>query len=534
MAAKTGRRNRPQYSPAKAQDSGILNAEILPCAVFTVDKQRNIKSWNKQAEKITGYKARDVLGKKCTCFADEPCKQSCGLFSHNLKNPILEKRCTIKTKTGRMKTIQKNADYLRDEKGKIIGGIEVFIDIDNEIKANNELKKFKQVSENASYGMAITDLKGNIQYINDYFAKIHGYGVKELIDRNISIFHTKKELKQVNEFNKKLLQQKPYSGFEVMHKHKNGKEFPMIMSGVLIKDTDGKPIGMAATAIDISEQKKHEKELEEKQSIIEQIQDSIIVTDVKGKITYANQTASELMGKHTIGKHVTAFARSKAEKELQKKIIKDTLRKGHWKGEVPNYDKEGNKIIFHSRTLLLKDKKGRPNKLVGVSIDQTQQKISEQKIRESEERFRKYIEYAPDAIWVSDSKGRYLEVNSAAAEITGYTKEELVKMSISDIIPADWKQEGINHFLKVKKQGKAIGTCPYQRKDKEIRWWRISAVKLDKDRYMAFTQDITELKRSEEEIKKRNEELEQMNKLAVGRELHMIKLKEEIHKLKGK
>ena len=56
-------------------------------------------------------------------------------------------------------------------------------------------------------------------------------------------------------------------------------------------------------------------------------------------------------------------------------------------------------------------------------------------LTQSEEKYRNYIENAPDGVFVADETGRYIEVNEAASRITGYSRNELLKMSISDILP---------------------------------------------------------------------------------------------------
>jgi PAS domain-containing protein len=55
-------------------------------------------------------------------------------------------------------------------------------------KTNESLRLFKKALETMQLGVTVTDLKGNILYTNPAEAEIHGYTVKELIDKNIRIF----------------------------------------------------------------------------------------------------------------------------------------------------------------------------------------------------------------------------------------------------------------------------------------------------------------------------------------------------------
>jgi PAS domain-containing protein len=69
--------------------------------------------------------------------------------------------------------------------------------------------------------------------------------------------------------------------------------------------------------------------------------------------------------------------------------------------------------------------------------DITERKLAVQKLLESEEKFRTIIENSADAIFIVDRLGRYLFVNSKAIDLLGYSKEEILTMTITDIRPKD-------------------------------------------------------------------------------------------------
>jgi DNA-binding NtrC family response regulator len=62
-------------------------------------------------------------------------------------------------------------------------------------------------------------------------------------------------------------------------------------------------------------------------------------------------------------------------------------------------------------------------------------KQAEVALKESEEKFRSYIENAPDGVFVVDETGHYLEITKTACQITGYSEEEILSMGIMDIKP---------------------------------------------------------------------------------------------------
>lgn len=116
----------------KAQKSESFLRDVLqttPSAVFSVDSDRIITSWNPMAEKITGYSAAEVLGKKCSVIESPTCGEGCRLFDDRIEKPGKYRECIIICKDGRELTTLKNFDLLSGSAEGTKGGVESFIDI---------------------------------------------------------------------------------------------------------------------------------------------------------------------------------------------------------------------------------------------------------------------------------------------------------------------------------------------------------------------------------------------------------------------
>jgi len=136
-------------------------------------------------------------------------------------------------------------------------------------------------------------------------------------------------------------------------------------------------------------------------------------------------------------------------------------------------------------------------------------------LKNSEEKYRSYVEYSPDGVFVADENGKYLEVNKAATHITGFTKEELLGMSLSDLLPPDYIEWGKEHFYSMMKNGFANGEGIFVHKDGTRKWWSVDAVLLTNTRCLGYTKDITERKKSEMEVIKAKEQLELLNQYII-------------------
>ena len=156
------------------------------------------------------------------------------------------------------------ADYARSEPalGKKITSYQVprFF---RRKELEQQWRKHKTLSDRANHGVAVVDLEGNLDYINDYFAQIHGYTAGELLGRNLRLFHSEEQLPRVEALNRQVKEAGSYNAEEVWHRHRDGQVFPMLMNGVLIRDPAGEPLHIAATATDISDLKQAEQQLEE-------------------------------------------------------------------------------------------------------------------------------------------------------------------------------------------------------------------------------------------------------------------------------
>ena len=143
-------RKQTEKALTEAKEFAELLYKVIPSALFTVDCDQNITSWNTQAEVITGFSKQEMIGNSCFTFAQTPCIDRCGLLEPTVIKPIHGRECTIRKKSGEIITISKNVDTLKDELGNIIGGIESFEDITIRKQIETALQKAKEDAERAN------------------------------------------------------------------------------------------------------------------------------------------------------------------------------------------------------------------------------------------------------------------------------------------------------------------------------------------------------------------------------------------------
>jgi PAS domain S-box-containing protein len=126
-------------------------------------------------------------------------------------------------------------------------------------QALNEVQRLGSAVEQSVDGMAIASMDGTIQFVNRAWATMHGYTTEELIGQPLTVFHTEEQLKnEVAPFNDAVAENGVNQG-EVGHKRKDGSTFPTWMTVSIMKNDDGIPVALVASAQDITERKETEK-----------------------------------------------------------------------------------------------------------------------------------------------------------------------------------------------------------------------------------------------------------------------------------
>lgn len=276
---------------------------------------------NQAAEEMFGYSKAEAIGRHATEWIHPNDREI--VKQKLLQNETNAYQCRAVHKNGRVFDAEIQAKTIVENNRRI--RITALRDITEQKKAENEILKFKQIFDNADFGMSIVTLQGQIQYINNSFAHSHGYSPEELIGQNLEIFHTPEQLPRVKQAITELFETGSYSMLEVWHQHRDGHVFPMLMNGLVVADEHGKPAFIAATAIDISGQKEMEIQIRESQerfrNTFEQAAVGITHVAPDGRLLRANQKFYDIVGYTPAELAVTSFEKITYPPDLDKEMV---------------------------------------------------------------------------------------------------------------------------------------------------------------------------------------------------------------------
>ncbi len=233
---------------------------------------------------LLGYEPNEVLGKTPFDFMlPEEVKRVAAEFENiikvrrafeGLENGNLHKN-------GQIVVLETSGVPVFDEKGDFHGYRGIDRDITARKKVEEEIRTLSSAVSQSVDGIAIYSFDGKLVYVNDAFAKMHSYTLKEMIGLKTEKIHVSGQLKHLQEG---LHQVKEAGSWSDDHDHlrKDGTPFPTRNSDTLLKDEKGKPTGILVICRDVTQMK-------ETQEVVRRLQELD-----KSKDDFLNISAHEL------------------------------------------------------------------------------------------------------------------------------------------------------------------------------------------------------------------------------------------------
>lgn len=426
-------------------------------------------------------------------------------------------------KNGEIKYVNERCVTEFDADGKPVKSLGTVMDITRQYLTEEELRVFKKASDAATYGVTINKLDGEIIYLNEAWAAMHGYEIEELMGKNLAVSHNGEQQKEVKRLLGKLFAEGKMVSEELWHIRKDGSEFPTLMNATVIKDKENNPQYLSATAIDITKLKRAEKKLSNSElkyrSIFENIQDIYYETNLDGTITEISPSVEyvskgQYKREDLIGKPVESIYENLADRVLIFEYM-------HKYGRIEDFEtnllnKDGSIIPVSITAKIIFDDRKQPQKIIGTIRDITNRKKDELALRESEQNLKNAQQIANMGSWQfnvktggvawSENYYKLLEMDPALPPLSLPEIKQFIH-------PED--RELFENQMDEMRVTKDIATMYYRLTlpGKAIKWIQSSKVPVfdnegNLSEIKGISIDITDKKLSEEILKNQKEQLQ--------------------------
>ncbi|MFC1678941.1 PAS domain S-box protein [Elusimicrobiota bacterium] len=264
--------------------------------------------------------------------------------------------------------------------------------------AEAELSDAKDYTDNIIRSLTDTllviDPKGRIKTVNQATLDLLGYTEDEIIGKPVGMLLEEEGEEEEEEETalaetplfkgerlKRLLKDGYIRDFEMNYLTKSGTIIPMLFSGSVMKDKEGKITSIVCIAKDIRERKSAEEKLEHFKNAVEGSSDAIGMSTPEGKHWFQNKAFDSLFGKVGDNPPAEVFV----DQKEGEKVFKTIMAGNEWSGEVEMYGTDKEVLTVFLRANAIKDENRKIVGLIGVHTDITERKQAEMELKRSQE-----------------------------------------------------------------------------------------------------------------------------------------------------
>lgn len=377
---------------------------------------------------------------------------------------------------------------------------------------------------------------------NDAMAKMYGFDdVRDALNKKLIELHGSGDVvENTNTFSDFIRSGLRISNAETIELDKDGNKKYFVNNAVGIVE-DGMLLRIWGSQSDITERKEIIEQNRKLYRAVEQSSASIIITDTKGIIEYVNHKFSEVTGypaTEVLGRVARIFKKGTIVGLDNNQELIELIAKGNeWSGEYLNRRKNDENYWEYANISPIKNDHGEVTHFVAICEDITDQKLTEDSIRRSEERYRAFITHSSEGIYrmelrepidtnasIDDHIKHFMdhaylaECNDVMAKMYGFEKaDDVVNKNVTDLLGSREEGQASNSisFESFVKSGYRINNSETREVDKEgnVKYFLNNGLGIVENNHLVrlwgTQRDITQLRQMQEQLRKLSRAVEQ-------------------------
>jgi PAS domain S-box-containing protein len=398
----------------------------------------------------------------------------------------------------------------------------LFRDITERKKAEEALResedKLRAFYESNVIGVLFGNIQGDIVNANDELLRIIGYTREEVQSGAVRwIDLTPLEFLPLDEQGiREARELGVCTPYEKQYIRKDGSRVWVLVGYTLLGKQREESV---AFILDLSERKRAQDALSRSEAFLNNIFDLSLhaqwISDENGTLIRMNQACRDLLcikDEDVVGKY-NVFKDNIVESQGFMPLVRSVYERGERVKFTLKYNtrelqqfnlKHTVSVILEVQMLPLKNRDGKVINAIIQHVDITERTQAEEALSASESRYRSIVENINDALYIHDFQGTIMDVNENTCRMTGYSKEELIGVSLSKIDSSENTRLMQKHMQQLLNDGKVEFDGQHLRKDGSCVWVTVSAKivsRSGKGIVQGFVKDVTERKLAEEKIK---------------------------------
>ncbi|HEY9363826.1 MAG TPA: PAS domain S-box protein [Chitinophagaceae bacterium] len=310
-------------------------------------------------------------------------------------------------------------------------------------------KRFRHLADSVPVMIWMSDLADTLTYVNKSWIDFTGITPQRLrVNSWESLIHPEDVEATLHESNTAFRLQKPVTliyrllSATLDYRWVIETSIPRILE-------DGSFIGFIGSIVDINDQKIKEDQLRYQATILENVSDIIVFTELDGTIKTCNGIAENFYGvkkDEVTGKNVKEIVSLDYGHVTRDDAIGELFSNGIWKGEAAFTNKKGEKKYLLNTISLVKNERGENIGILTLGRDVTERKMAERQLEQSELFYRNLIANSLDGILIVNEDGIIRFSTSAVQNILGYSSSDILGKNCFSYVHPDDLAKSIGAF----------------------------------------------------------------------------------------